>query len=134
MDPTPDARQACLIGGVLVSRPLQREIDARPLLEDQELVAWALELSEAPREELRTGHQAEDRRPGAAVGAVTGDVARERRRDECRTLIGPPVLSQNPPDARLVDVWVCDEVGAAPGVECYLAAVECQVVVALAGV
>jgi hypothetical protein len=46
----PDSRQAALLGSVAIGRPLERDVDARAFLVDQEPVLLDLELAHAARE------------------------------------------------------------------------------------
>src|SRR5690606_7533437 len=64
---------------------------------------------------------------------VTGDVARERRRDEVVALQRPPVLREDPADTRRVDRRVADGQRAAPRPELDLADVRAAVGERIAG-
>src|SRR5207245_5413211 len=56
----------------------------------------------AATKKRRAGDGCEDCRPGATEGAVTGDVAREGRRDERLLLIREPVRGKYPVDAAVL--------------------------------
>ena len=133
VDAAPDAREGALVRGVVVGGPLQAHVDARALLEHEELVLRAEVLPE-PIGEVGGARQAvHHHRGGAAVGAVPGDVAGEGGGDEGGALIGPPLLGEDPADARLVDQRVHDVVGAPPRQHGDLALFTGEVLVALAG-
>ena len=63
---------------------------------------------------LIAGQKGQELRGGAGEGGVTRDEPGEWRRDECRALIGPPVLRQNPADTDHIGFGVLGCVGSAP--------------------
>ncbi len=100
MNATVHPRLSRLVGRVEVGGPLQSNLDTRPALEDEVAPLPRHELAEAAWEEGTAGDLGEHlgRRP--AEGAVAGDEARERGRDEVAALVGDPVHAANPLDGR----------------------------------
>src|SRR5262245_32763176 len=121
MDAAPKPRQAALIRCIRVLRPFEREIDARPVLEDEKLVLPHHELALPAREIRITGEECHELGRRARVRRVPGDITGERRCHKGRALIGPPILRENPADARNVEVRVADVCGSAPSPELDLA-------------
>src|ERR1051325_7559180 len=74
VDTAPDARDAGLVGGVIVSGPLQGDGNGRPVFKAQDVVAVS---AEAAWEIRRSGQGGKDLRRGTAEGAMAGKVARE---------------------------------------------------------
>ena len=68
---TPDARQAALVRGVAIGRPLQLHVHGRPVLEHQEFVRLDLEVAHAAREVGVAGQRRQNFGGRPRVGRVT---------------------------------------------------------------
>src|SRR5829696_496154 len=114
-----EPRLACGVSRVVVRRPLEGEVAARPHL-DLERAARDRNLVEAAREVRAAGEPGEHLRGRPAEGAVAGDVAREGRCHERRQLVRDPVDSPDPPNTARLCGRILGEAG--PGVDVRLAA------------
>ena len=115
MDAAPNPAQGTLVRGVVVGGPLQVEGHRGTILEDEVLVHLHRLRAEPAREVGRAGEEREHLGSGAGVRGVAAEVAGEGWRDEGGALVGPPVLSQNPSDTRLVEKRNFHVVRPAPG-------------------
>ena len=121
VDSSPDTGQAALVGRVTVGRPLQCHIDAGTILENQELVFRRMEFPQSAGEVRISSQEGHDFSSDAREGRVTREIAGKWRRDESRSLIRPPVFSQNPIDTCMVGFRLFDEVRPTPCVQLDLA-------------
>src|SRR5688572_32794251 len=117
MDPAPDARQAALVRRVDVFRPFECDVDARPFLENEELVLRHRELALAARKVRIARKQRQELGRRAREGRMPGDVTGEWRRHESRALVGPPVFRQDPADTCSIEYRIADVRGTSPGIE-----------------
>src|SRR5438309_1803622 len=119
VDAAVEAREARLVGRVVVRRPLQYDGLARAELELEEGVLRGHELAEAAREESASREGRQHLGTGAAKGAVPRSVPGEGRRHERRLLIGHPGERPDPLDAAVLGRGIGRLAG--PGVEGQLA-------------
>ena len=131
VDAAVQTRQAGVVGGVVVARPLHDDVLAGPTLVLEEPVLLGAELAEPTGEIRAAGETGERLGGGAAEGAVTGDEARERRRDEGVPLIRHPLDGAHPARARDLGPGVARLAG--PPLHGDLPLVAGQVLMALAG-
>src|ERR1043166_9717098 len=102
MNPAPDARNPSLIGGVIVSRPLEGDGLGRALFERQIIVGIR---AHATGEIISAGNRGQNLCSRAAEGAVAGEVTRKSRRDEARFLIRNPVVGICPGYTAILQSW-----------------------------
>src|SRR5262245_36045230 len=101
MDPAVEPREPGLVGRVVVRRRLKDHVLTGPALEPER--AGLDPDLEQPAGEVRAPRVAREHlRSGAAEGAVPGDEAGERRRDEAGPLVGNPLRAEDPADAALL--------------------------------
>ena len=115
MDAAPDAGEAALVRGVTIGGPLQRDVDAGSVLEDEEFVLGAVKLAHAAGKKGVSREQRHDFRRGPRESGMPGDVTGKGRCHEGGSLVGPPVFRQDPIDARHLDGRVRNVVVSTPG-------------------
>src|SRR4051812_37237938 len=101
MNATPNSREARLIGGIIVSSPLELHILAGSAFETETGVGRRSVGGHSSRKKRRTGHRSKDFRSGAAEGAVAGDVSGKSWSNEVGSLIWHPSIGMDPMDTAI---------------------------------